>query len=74
MTPDNKLYQISPSQTTSVVDTVGAGDAFCSVLILGILKQWDVSTTLQRAQEFTSQIVGIQGATTFEQSFYDLFS
>ncbi|MGI0479231.1 carbohydrate kinase family protein [Geminocystis sp. CENA526] len=69
-TADKQHYQVSPSQNTVVVDTVGAGDAFCSVLILGILKQWDISTTLQRAQEFASKIVKIQGATKFDRSFY----
>lgn len=72
-TTADKYQQISPSVTTSVVDTVGAGDAFCSVLLLGILKQWDTLTTLTRAQDFASQIVTIQGATTTDKSFYQSF-
>jgi fructokinase len=64
---------IAPSQTTSVIDTVGAGDAFSSVLVLGIVKNWEISKTLVRAQEFASAIVGIQGATTQDQSFYQSF-
>ncbi|BAQ65681.1 carbohydrate kinase [Geminocystis sp. NIES-3709] len=66
-------HQICPPSTISVVDTVGAGDAFSSVLLLGIVKGWDISTTLQRAQEFASKIIGIQGATTFDRGFYDTF-
>lgn len=72
-TKDNISTQISPSQNTSVIDTVGAGDAFCSVLILGMVKNWDISTTLTKAQEFASAIVGIQGATTNDKSFYASF-
>ncbi|WP_017293258.1 carbohydrate kinase family protein [Geminocystis herdmanii] len=72
-TSPQQNYQVSPSQNTVVVDTVGAGDAFSSVLILGILKQWDISTTLQRAQEFASKVVKIQGATKFDRTFYDGF-
>ncbi|MEA5533585.1 carbohydrate kinase [Crocosphaera sp. XPORK-15E] len=72
-TSDNINQHISPSQTTTIVDTVGAGDAFCSVLLLGILKNWDVSTTLTRAQQFASAIVGIQGATSDDRSFYQGF-
>lgn len=72
-TKDNISVQVSPSQNTSVIDTVGAGDAFCSVLILGMLKNWDISTTLTKAQEFASAIVGIQGATINDKSFYASF-
>jgi fructokinase len=61
---------ITPSQNISVVDVVGAGDAFCSVLLLGMLKKWDIPTTLTRAQEFACKIVGIRGATTSDKSFY----
>jgi fructokinase len=65
--------QIIPSQTTQIVDTVGAGDAFSSVLILGLIKGWDTTKILVRAQEFASAIVGIRGATTQDKSFYEYF-
>lgn len=72
-TKDNRSKQISPSQNATVIDTVGAGDAFCSILILGMIKNWDIFTTLTKAQEFASAIVGIQGATTNDKSFYRSF-
>lgn len=72
-TSDKINQHISPSQTTTIVDTVGAGDAFCSVLLLGILKKWDIITTLTRAQQFASAIVGRQGATSDDRSFYEGF-
>jgi len=65
--------QIIPSQATQIVDTVGAGDAFSSVLILGIVEGWDTTKTLVRAQEFSSAIVGIRGATIQDRSFYEYF-
>lgn len=65
--------RISPPETTSVIDTVGAGDAFCSVLILGATKGWKLSQTLKRAQEFACAVVGLQGATTNDKSFYASF-
>jgi fructokinase len=71
--PLRDQQQIIPSQTTSVVDTVGAGDAFSSILILGIVKGWDTTKTLVRAQEFASAIVGIRGATIQDKSFYEYF-
>lgn len=68
----NKLnYNITPFQTNTIVDTVGAGDAFCSVLILGLVKGWKMEKILTRAQEFASMIVGIRGATIEDQSFYN---
>ncbi len=68
--PDQTNDKIAPSQTNKVIDTVGAGDAFCSVLILGLVKGWKMEKTLTRAQEFASMIVGIRGATIQDQSFY----
>jgi len=65
--------QIIPSQTTQIVDTIGAGDAFSSVLILGIIKGWNSAKTLVRAQEFASAIVGIRGATIQDKFFYEYF-
>ena len=72
-TSDKISQHISPSQSTTIVDTVGAGDAFCSILLLGMLKNWEISTTLSRAQQFASAIVGQQGATSNDRSFYKFF-
>lgn len=70
---DGIQHPVTPIPATKVIDTVGAGDAFSSVLLLGIVKGWELPKTLTRAQEFASAIVGIQGATIKEQSFYDSF-
>jgi fructokinase len=53
-----------------VVDTVGAGDAFSAVLILGILEEWPLGFALDRAREFAEAVVGLRGATTTEPAFY----
>ena len=70
LTVDGLRAEIRPSQTLEVVDTVGAGDAFTSVLILGIILQWPLEQTMQRAQQFASLMVGQQGATVHDQGFY----
>ena len=57
-----------------VVDTVGAGDAFASVLLLGLSKQWPIEITLERAQAFASALVGRRGATIADSEFYRAFS
>jgi fructokinase len=64
---------VAPEKTTEVVDTVGAGDAFASVVMLGLLNDWDASLTLQRAQAFASGIVGNRGATVSDPGFYQSF-
>jgi fructokinase len=64
---------IAPQGQQEVVDTVGAGDAFSSVLLLGIIKGWPLSLILERAQSFASAITGIRGATSTEQNFYAPF-
>lgn len=70
MGQDAKQYRVQPQGSQSVVDTVGAGDAFCSVLMAGLILGWPVQTTLQRAQAFASAVVGIRGATTRDKDFY----
>ncbi len=61
---------VSPSASVKVVDTVGAGDAFSSVLLLGLMREWPIQDTLARAQEFASAIVGQRGATSRDHAFY----
>ena len=63
----------TPDHATKIVDTVGAGDAFASVLVLGLLNGWPLQQTLQRAQAFASSIVGVRGATVNDMAFYQGF-
>lgn len=66
---DRQRHDLRPA-ATSVLDAVGAGDAFSSVLILGELRQWPLPLTLQRAQQFASAIVGMRGAIPRDMRFY----
>lgn len=52
------------------VDAVGAGDAFCSVCIIGLLEGWPIQTTLVRASAFAGQICRIQGAISADRTLY----
>jgi fructokinase len=63
-------FAVRPEAATQVVDTVGAGDAFASVLMLGLLRDWPLSATLRRAQQFASSVVGVRGATVADADFY----
>lgn len=51
-----------PSAPVRVRDTVGAGDAFSSVVPLGEVSRWPLALTLARAAEFASRVCTIQGA------------
>ncbi len=57
----------------NVVDTVGAGDAFASVSILGLTHSWPLATILERALEFAAAICERRGATTMDQALYDRY-
>jgi fructokinase len=72
-TRDGRSASIAPLENVAVVDTVGAGDAFSSVLLLGLTKKWPLSTTLERAQDFASAVVGQRGAVTEDMAFYEPF-
>ncbi len=64
---------VQPEPLTEVVDTVGAGDAFAAITILGLVHAWPLATTLERAQVFAARLVGNRGATVDEPAFYRPF-
>jgi len=70
---DNLFSSVKPQENIAIMDTVGAGDAFSSVLLLGIMNNWPLHITMQRAQEFASAVVGQRGAITLDKSFYQTF-
>lgn len=69
----NNLITVKPDSHLNVVDTVGAGDAFTAVILLGLVQNWPLELSLQRAQAFASAIVGKRGATVSDMSFYQPF-
>lgn len=69
--PEQWLHVAAPHVT--VVDTVGAGDGFSSVLILGLLSGWKPRATLERAAEFAAAICAMRGACPEDTGFYTPF-
>lgn len=65
--------EIAPVGSVDVVDTVGAGDAFASAMILGITLDWPPALMVQRAQAFASHLVQHRGATVKDPEFYQSF-
>ena len=59
-----------PAPVQHLVDTVGAGDAFASVCIYGLIEQWPRAVTLRRALDFAARICEIRGATVADPDLY----
>lgn len=73
LTAGGTRFCVKPEPAVGVVDTVGAGDALTAVILLGLLRQWPLEMSLQRAQSFASGICGRRGATVREWRFYHRF-
>jgi fructokinase len=73
MSQSGECIEVSPTAHFAVVDTVGAGDAFAAVLLLGLQRGWSLAVTMNRARDFASAIVTQQGATVQELGFYQSF-
>lgn len=59
-----------PVEVNNLVDTVGAGDAFSSVTILGLLRGWGRGETLQRALGFAAHLCEVRGAVLPDHAYY----
>ena len=70
----DKMTDDFKTDPEEVVDTVGAGDAFSAILCLGYLKNWNLSTINQLANEFAIEICKIKGALPEIDSVYKKFS
>jgi len=54
-----------------VIDTVGAGDAFSAIFLLGRARRWPLELTLARANEFAGAVCAVTGAVPRDLNFYD---
>ncbi len=68
-----RIEAVSGQALASVVDTVGAGDGFAAVFMLGMLRGWPMATLLARADSFARAICGIRGAVPATPDFYTPF-
>lgn len=74
VTPQGEQTRIVPEKKIAVIDTVGAGDAFASVLLLGQIKKWNTKISVKRAQDFASEVVTYRGATIADLEVYMRFA
>ncbi len=56
---------------TDLIDTVGAGDAFTAVALVGLLANWPPTVLLRRAVAFAAAICRQQGATADAPELYE---
>lgn len=74
VTRDGGDVRVSPTGApVAVVDTVGAGDGFSAVFILGKLQGWPLEQTLARAHAFAAAICTLRGAIPEQADFYEPF-
>jgi fructokinase len=66
-----QVVRAAPSAGTRCVDPVGAGDAFCAVIVAGIVHSWPIATSLERAQAFAASVIGMAGATSNDRRLYE---
>jgi fructokinase len=72
-TAAGEVHSLVPEKVESLVDTVGAGDAFSAVYLHALRSGWPIVKTLRHAQYFAGKIVGLRGATTNDPVFYQQF-
>lgn len=73
LSQSGEFVTVQPETQLSVVDTVGAGDAFAAVVLLGLQRGWTLAVTMDRAQSFASALVAQRGATVQSLAFYQPF-
>lgn len=64
------LHTRTSAPITDVVDSVGAGDAFSAVFLLGLTQGWPMEQTIERAHRFAGQICRLRGAIPDTGDFY----
>lgn len=71
----DRVYQhTAPTlPVTGQIDSVGAGDAFSAVFLLGQSLAWPTELTLERAHRFAAEICRVRGAIPDTDDFYQPF-
>jgi fructokinase len=67
---DGTYLHAAAGPVARFADTVGAGDAFAAVFMLGSVRGWPPALTLERAVDFASAICAVPGAVPADPQFY----
>lgn len=71
-TPEGS-WQTDSGVVVDLQDTVGAGDAYAAMTIIGLLHRWHPQRILHAASEFAAGICQIKGAIPADEGFYQPF-
>lgn len=66
----SEVISAATPQVANFVNPVGAGDAFTAAFILGYLREWSLSTCLQRAQQFAALVCEAKAAIIHDRLLY----
>jgi fructokinase len=69
LSPEALLASPAPP-VEALQDTVGAGDAFSAVMLVGLHRGWSLVQMLERALAFAARICGQRGATARDPTLY----
>lgn len=67
---DGRVESVAGAPLAQLVDTVGAGDGFAAIFILGMLRDWPIATRMARADAFARALCQIRGAVPASHDFY----
>lgn len=67
---EGERVETRPGPMQGLVDTVGAGDAFSAVAIMGLLEGWPLEIVAQRAVDFAAAVCRMRGATGDDPNLY----
>lgn len=70
---DNEVNSYKSRSTVKLIDTVGAGDAYASILCIGYLLDWKLQKINEAANDFAGEIVKIKGALPVGYEIYNKF-
>lgn len=66
------MQRVHSPEPQTMTDPVGAGDAFASVVIHGLLTGREMKDVLPDAAAFASRVCGLAGATCADRDFYSI--
>jgi fructokinase len=69
----NEINSYKSRASGKAVDTVGAGDAYASILCIGYLLDWKLEKINKTANDFAGEIVKIEGALPEGYEIYNKF-
>ena len=72
-TPDERISS-QPGTIRNLADTVGAGDAYASLMALGYIRGWPPQLTIQKATDFAARICEWEGAIPDSDALYQEFA